>query len=216
MDSIHRIKICGLSRKEDVILAAKLGAWALGFIFYKKSPRAISMEQAKGLIDSLSEIKTDAKPKHLVGVFVNAPIDDIVNTCQIAGINTVQLHGDEDPDYLDRLKERVDVPIIKVFRPKSEEDLRNIHAYNKADFFLIDAAVQGAYGGTGSLGNWKLVSILKSQKPSILAGGINPDNIMEAFIKTKPFACDLSSSIEISPGVKNHKKMQTLFRAISV
>lgn len=216
MDSNCRVKICGLSKKEDVILAAKLGAWALGFVFYEKSPRAVSREQTKGLIDSLSEIKAHAKPKHLVGVFVNAPIDEIVNTCQIAGINTVQLHGDEDPAYLEQLKERIDVSVIKAFRPKSAEDLQSIRAYSKADFFLIDAAVQGAYGGTGSLGNWDLLSILKSQKPSILAGGINPENIVEAFDKTKPFACDLSSSIEISPGVKDHQKMKMLFRAISI
>lgn len=213
MDNIYKVKICGLTKQSDVILASNLGAWALGFIFYEKSPRVVSATHSRDLINSIEA--SELKPKHLIGVFVNAPIETIVETCRVSGINTVQLHGDEDPGFIQKLKKQTNAKIIKVFRPTNEQDLNGIEDYCEADFFLCDAAVQGSYGGTGQLGNWDLIRRFNAFRPSILAGGIGPDNIVQAFNQAHPFACDLSSSIEISPGIKNHNKMKSLFKALA-
>ena len=197
------IKICGLTREEDVALATSLGAWALGFIFYPKSPRYIAPDVAR-------QIKTgSATPA--TGVFVNQ-VDDVLRVATEAALQGVQLHGDETPDDCARIKKAFGGFVIKAFRPKSPDDIAAIPSYKGfVDFILIDAA-GAAYGGTGQRADWALAAdAKKSGIPLILAGGINPDNIGTAASTVAPFALDLSSGIEDSPGIKNHEHMKRLF-----
>lgn len=201
-----RIKICGLTRKEDVSLAATLGAWALGFIFYPKSPRYIDPSQAALIKDS---IKTPA-----VGVFVNQ-VPDVLDIAKTAILQGIQLHGDETPDDCAHMKERFGGFVIKAFRPKKTEDLSMIPAYkNVVDYILVDAAGD-AYGGTGKQADWDCALIAKTHGiPLILAGGLGAENILTAKISVDPYAFDLSSQIEDSPGIKSPAKMNQLFEYV--
>lgn len=204
-----KVKICGLTRLEDAICAHENGAFALGFIFYPLSKRYIAIPHAQ---DLMAQLPADAAP---VGVFVNQPKDVLV-AAQNLPLKGIQLHGDETPDDCRRLRDAFDGFIIKAFRIKSDADLESVAAYEDAvDYILIDAAVDGAYGGTGQLANWDLARRATGfQKPLILSGGITPDNIVEAARAVAPFALDLAGGVENAPGIKSHDKIQQLFKAI--
>lgn len=203
-----RVKICGLTRTEDAKAAQDLGAWALGFIFYPKSKRFITAEAAKSIIASLPDAQT-------VGVFVNQT-DEAIAVAQDAGLKGVQLHGDEVPEDLHRLRAAFSGKIIKALRPKSEADLHAIEHYKGlADYILLDAAVGQEYGGTGHKGDWSLAQeAARYRIPVIVAGGLGPDNISAAYAQTNPYALDLSSGVEASPGIKDHDKLKALFANI--
>lgn len=203
-----RVKICGLTRAEDAQAAHDLGAWALGFIFYPKSKRFITADAARRIIAALPA----ARP---VGVFVNQT-DEAISIATQAGLKGIQLHGDETPDDLRRLRAAFTGIVIKALRPKTEADLQAIADYKGlADYILLDAAIGNEYGGTGHTGDWSL-----AQKaavfgiPVIVAGGLGPDNIAEAHAQTNPYALDLSSGVEASPGIKAPAKLQALFANI--
>lgn len=203
-----RVKICGLTRAEDAQAAHDLGAWALGFIFYTKSKRFITADAAKRIIAALPTARS-------VGVFVNQT-DEAISIATQAGLKGIQLHGDETPDDLSRLRATFTGIVIKALRPKNEADLQAIADYKGlADYILLDAAIGNEYGGTGHTGDWSL-----AQKaavfgiPVIVAGGLGPDNIAEAHAQTNPYALDLSSGVEASPGIKDPAKLQALFANI--
>lgn len=203
-----RVKICGLTRAEDAQAAHDLGAWALGFIFYPKSKRFITADAAKRIIAALPAARS-------VGVFVNQT-DEAISIATQAGLKGIQLHGDEAPDDFRRLRAAFTGIVIKALRPKTEADLQAIADYKDlADYILLDAAIGNEYGGTGHTGDWSL-----AQKaavfgiPVIVAGGLGPDNIAEAHAQTNPYALDLSSGVEASPGIKDPAKLQALFANI--
>jgi len=200
-----RIKICGLTRKEDAELAQKLGAWALGFVFYSRSKRYITPEKAADIIQHLTTPS--------IGVFVNQT-DDILNITKATGLKSVQLHGNETPEECISIKKSFSGFVIKAFRPKTENDIKAICAYKgTVDYILIDAAVDSQYGGTGKIADWTLAA--KAEKigiPMILAGGITTDNIIESMQRLTPFAIDLSSGVESVPGIKDALKLNTLFK----
>jgi phosphoribosylanthranilate isomerase len=203
-----RVKICGLTRAEDAQAAHDLGAWALGFIFYPKSKRFITADAAKRIIAALPAARS-------VGVFVNQT-DEAISIATQAGLKGIQLHGDETPDDLRRLRAAFTGIVIKALRPKNEAGLQAIADYKGlADYILLDAAIGNEYGGTGHTGDWSL-----AQKaavfgiPVIVAGGLGPDNIAEARAQTNPYALDLSSGVEASPGIKDPAKLQALFANI--
>ncbi len=197
-----RIKICGITSELDAQRAAKAGAWAVGFIFYKKSPRYISPFKAKKIIDTLPPFVTP------VGVFVNhnaGAMRDIINHC---GLRVVQLHGDEDHHYCHRLK-RYNVKTIKVFRVGPDFDPKVMEPF-KVDAFLFDTFDKNNYGGTGKTFDWNMLKQIKSTNdvPIILSGGLSTKNVIEAVNSWKPYAVDVNSGVEEAPGKKDHKKMK--------
>lgn len=224
-----RIKICGLTRAEDARLAVELGAWALGFIFFKNSPRYINPIDAAKIISQCQ----DVGQFNTVGVFVNSKLDEIITIVKEAGLTAIQLHGDETPEFCthaaqfnEQLRGKLHFGVIKAIRslPNRPVDSDLTMAMNfrtsGVAAILLDAAVPGSFGGTGQLTNWELAEKMASNERSfgnvILSGGINTSNIRAAITKIHPFALDISSSIEDSPGIKNHKKMTELFKMIGV
>ena len=202
-----RVKICGITSREDAQKAANLGAWALGFIFHKKSPRFIAPARAKKIIQDLPPFVTP------VGVFVNHPggaIRDIISHC---GLRVVQLHGDEDPHYCHRLR-RYNVKIIKAFRVDDQFDFKKVLDYH-VDAYLFDTHSDEAYGGTGKTFNWHLLHEFKStNKPFIVSGGLNPQNVIEVVNTLKPYAVDASSGLEEEPGKKSHSKLKEFIEIV--
>ena len=203
-----RLKICGMRRPQDIEYANQTRPDYIGFIFDPSRKRCVAPEDAaslKGMLDS--EIQA-------VGVFVNAEIDDIVNIAKAGSIDLIQLHGQEGPEYIEKLKEALknagagDLPIIKAFKITSEADLKAAEE-SPADLILLD---NGA--GTGQPFDWTLLSGFKGfRRPFILAGGLGPDTAAAAIRKFHPFAIDASSSLE-TDGVKDLEKMQALCEAV--
>lgn len=190
-----RVKICGLTRAEDAILAASLGAHYLGFVFVRESPRYVDPLTCGGIASAL---KAAALPPHSrVGVFRNATREGILRTIEIADLDLVQLHG----DFVD-----AGVPAIHAF--KVEDELP--HAATAADYVLFDTG-----GGTGRVFDWSLLAAYPRTKPFFLAGGLTPDNVSDAIATANPFAVDVASGVEKSPGIKDHDKLKRFFEAIS-
>ena len=179
-----KIKICGITRQEDADLAIALGADYLGFIFVKESPRCV--EHAP----RTSGVKR-------VGVFRNATIEEVHRIVEREQLDVAQLHGDET--Y------RMSIPTIKAFNVKDALP----DTETQADFILFDTG-----GGTGRTFDWSLLANYKSTKPFFLAGGITPDNVADAIARTHPYAIDVASGVERSPGIKDHDKLRTLFERI--
>ena len=192
-------KICGITNLSDAQAAAVHGASAIGFIFYEKSSRAISIEDAKFISGHLSNDISK------VGVFVNHDTAFIEEAIRSVSLNIIQLHGDETPGFCNQF----DVPVFKAVRIKNEASLSVMDQYNVAGF-LLDTFSNKQYGGTGETFDW---SILNEQidTPIILSGGLNPDNILDAIDSVNPAAIDVNSGVELSPGKKDHQKINLLF-----
>jgi phosphoribosylanthranilate isomerase len=197
-----RIKICGITNKEDALAAAHLGADALGFIF-APSPRKISAERAREIIKALPPfVKT-------VGVFVDEDPERVSSIAAMCGLDVLQLHGGESIDYCSSFDRRV----IKAVRLRSRDDLENLSKYvNVVDALLLDTYVPNKLGGTGITFDWKLAVEARRYGRIILAGGLNPENVAAAISIVKPYAVDASSGLEQSPGVKDHEKMAQFIR----
>lgn len=198
------IKICGIINLDDALAASEAGADALGFIFYPKSPRCVSPRQARGIISELP--RTVAK----VGVFVNDDperIEEIAGTC---GLDIIQLHGDETPDYCRRFPASM---LIKAFSPRSAADLNRLDDYS-VRAILVDAFAPGLYGGTGKTSNWELARAIGERCPLILSGGLNSGNIQEAIAAVSPDAVDINSGVESAPGRKDHYKLNEIIEII--
>ncbi len=187
-----RVKICGITNSEDAQAAVESGADALGFVF-AKSPRQVTREQAR---DIIAELPPFVSP---VGVFVDEKADTIKGICDFCGIHTVQLHGNESPLYLNDLK---GYKIIKAFRIKDAVDLKHLANY-KPHAFLLDSYVKGVMGGTGMTFNWEIAGKAHRYGAIILSGGLTPENVREAIRTVKPYAVDVSSGVEASPGRKD-------------
>jgi phosphoribosylanthranilate isomerase len=196
------IKVCGITREEDAHRAIVCGAAALGFIFYAKSPRFIAPEAARKIIDLLpDEIKR-------VGVFVNGSRDELTEVTRIAGIDTLQLHGEEAPEIISQ----INAPVIKSVNLRTEADLISARRYQHAWALLVEGTDDNRRGGTGTLANWELAQRLTLQHPRvILSGGITPDNRSQAEREVAPYGLDLSSGIESAPGIKDFEKMKKFF-----
>ncbi len=199
-----RIKICGITDKDDAFKAVKFGADALGFVFTKKSPRYVSPSRARNIISILPPFIT------MVGVFVNERQGAVNDIISFAGLNAVQLHGDEDPQYVSRLK-RGNCQVIKAFRVRAGFDFSSINKYD-VNGILFDAYQDDAFGGTGKTFNWELLRQADIKKPYILSGGLNQENILEAVTLLKPYAVDVSTGVEAEPGKKDHRKMMSFIQ----
>lgn len=208
-----RIKICGLTQLQDAQLAAQLGAFALGFVFYTKSPRAINAQAAAEIISALSDTHTPQGDKlWKVGVFVNADYDELAQTAETVGLTHLQLHGNESPALCQCLQ-KSGFKVIKALRLNSPDELEQLTDYPSP--ILIDAAVPGVWGGSGHLADWELATLAAQRQRVILAGGLKPENISAAISTVRPWAFDLSSGVESSPGIKNHDLLKQLFERVN-
>ena len=204
--SVTKVKICGITRLEDARLCAGYGADYLGFIQYEESPRYIEPKKAKEIME------WTAGPIP-VGVFVNADADHVNRVCREAGFQIAQLHGHETPE----MAEAIEVPVIKsiaVQHDAASEQLRYLiepHA-ETARYFLLDTHHTSLWGGTGESFNWRLARELAGDVDLFLAGGIGAHNVAEA-LRMRPFAVDLSSSVEESAGIKDFDKLGDFFDA---
>ncbi len=192
-----RVKICGITNSEDALAAIELGADALGFVF-AKSPRQVTKEQARDIIERLPPFVSP------VGVFVDEQVDTMKEICNFCHIHTVQLHGNEDPLYLRSLE---GYKIIKAFRIGEEDDLKSLANY-KPHAFLLDSYVKGVMGGTGVPFKWEIASQAHKYVAIILSGGLTPENVREAIHIVKPYGVDVSSGVESSPGKKDKVLMK--------
>lgn len=186
---------------EDALAAYEAGADALGFVFYPKSPRCVSVETAREIAKALPPFAPS------VGVFVDAPMEQVKRTAERVGLRAVQLHGNETPEYAAALG----IPYIKAFRVRDAVDFP-FEAYVGAAAFLLDAYVKGEPGGTGRAFRWELAREACRQRRVILAGGLTPENAAKAVQTVQPHALDVSSGVEISPGVKDHAKTAAFIR----
>jgi phosphoribosylanthranilate isomerase len=204
-----RVKMCGTTRIEDALAAVRFGVDALGFIFYAKSPRYISPVDAAEIIKKLPPLIDR------VGVFVNAPIEEVVAAAG-AGLSYLQLHGNESVEYCLDIRQRLPFcGIIKAFRVGEESRREDFTPYNECvDAFLLDTYVQGAKGGTGKVFDWSIIERLKLQRPIFLAGGLSSDNVVSAISEVQPFAVDINSGVESQPGIKDHARLAELLQLV--
>ena len=199
-----KIKICGIKTVDDALAALDAGADLLGFNFYPKSPRYISVGQCR---DVMSVMR---KYGHItyVGVFVNAPVAQIRATMETVALTLAQLHGDETFEMVQSL----DGKAFKAFR--GVPDALDGFAREDAPALLVDASVKGYYGGTGMTADWKSAAGLAKRAPILLAGGLTPENIADAVRQVRPWGVDVASGVESSPGVKDASKMRALVQAV--
>ncbi len=199
-----KVKICGITNLEDALVSINAGCDALGFAFFKGSPRYITPEKARKIIRSL--------PAYVIkiGVFVNAQEKTIKKVARMLGLNMLQFHGDESAQFCARFK---NYKIIKVFRIKDKDHLPDVLKY-KPFAFLFDTYNPGKKGGTGEKFDWELVNHIKGlEGPIFLAGGLTPKNICNAVKKVKPEWVDVCSSIELVPGKKDASKVRAFVKA---
>ena len=193
------LKICGLSRLEDIIAVNRHGADYAGFVFFEKSKRYVDPYKANELI---SLLRTDIKP---VGVFLDEPLDNVVRIARITGVELIQLHGHESEEYVEYVKRTLDRPVIKAYKA-SEEGALEKAAQSSADYVMIDSGA-----GSGKKFDW---SILKDFKRDyFLAGGLDPESVGEAIRMLEPFAVDVSSGVE-TDGIKDEKKIAEFINAV--
>ena len=193
-----RIKICGITRVEDALLAAEAGADALGFMFFAGSPRSLSAARAREITGELPPFIAR------VGVFVNAGREEVLRTVDEAGINVLQFHGDESPEFCASFS----LPVMKALRVKDAASLEAIPRFGKRAI-LLDAFVPGQLGGSGTRFNWDLAVRAKEHgRPIVLAGGLTPENVQDAIGKVTPYGVDVSSGVESAPGVKDAAKVR--------
>jgi len=199
-----RVKICGITNLADALAAVEAGADALGFNFYEQSPRHVSLKTAAEISKQLPAFIMR------VGLFVNAPEDLVTRAIGECGLTMLQFHGDEPPEFCTQFG----LMSMKAFRIRDAESLAEIPNY-QTDAYLLDAFSPEARGGTGEVFNWDLaVEAQKFGKPIFLAGGLTPENVADAIRKVQPFGVDVSSGVEISPGKKDHAKVNAFIQAV--
>ncbi|MGF6149748.1 phosphoribosylanthranilate isomerase [Pseudomonas fluorescens] len=202
--SAVRSKICGITRIEDALAAVDAGADAIGLVFYAKSPRAVTVQQARAIIAALPPFVTT------VGLFVNASRCELGEILDAVPLDLLQFHGDETPADCEGYHR----PYIKALRVKAGDDIAaSCNLYAKASGILLDTYVEGVPGGTGEAFDWSLIPQGLS-KPIILAGGLSAANVVEAIARVHPYAVDVSGGVEQSKGIKDHAKIRAFIQAV--
>ncbi|KPC44585.1 MULTISPECIES: phosphoribosylanthranilate isomerase [Pseudomonas syringae group] len=202
--SAVRSKICGITRIEDALAAAEAGADAIGLVFYPKSPRAVTVLQARAIIAALPPFITT------VGLFVNASRCELNETLDAVALDMLQFHGDETPDECDGYHR----PYIKALRVKAGDDIAQVcRTYRNARGVLLDTYVEGVPGGTGETFDWALIPD-DLNKPLILAGGLTSANVAQAIAQVRPYAVDVSGGVEKSRGIKDREKILAFMSAV--
>jgi phosphoribosylanthranilate isomerase len=193
---VTRVKVCGITRPEDAELAVELGAWALGFILWRRSPRAADPAVAAGIALALR------RRVELVGVFVNASLEEIAHAAEALHLSHVQLHGDEGPAFCAEARRRTGAKVIKALRVASAADFQDLERFH-TDFHLLDTAARGKRGGTGETWDWALATRGRRNVPVILSGGLTAENVAAGIAAVDPYAVDVASGVETAPGVKD-------------
>lgn len=202
--SVVRCKICGITRVEDALAAVEAGADAIGLVFYAKSPRAVTVQQAQAILAALPPFVTT------VGLFVDSPRGELNAILDAVPLDLLQFHGDETPAACEGFRR----PYIKALRVKPGVDIAaQIGLYGSAAGVLLDTFVPGVPGGTGEAFDWSLVP-RGLHMPIILAGGLTPGNVHAAIEQVQPYAVDVSGGVESSKGVKDHAKIHAFVRAV--
>lgn len=207
-----QVKICGLTRLADAELAVELGAWAIGMVFYEPSPRRCSVAEAQAIATVLR------RKVELCGVFVNAPMEKIVEVSEQVGLTLLQLHGDEGPSFCAEAARRTGARVIKALQVSGMADIQDASRYH-TDFHLLDARSslpgrEALRGGTGETFDWALLAGRRSKVPLILSGGLAPGNVSEAIRRVRPYAVDTASATESAPGRKDPAKLREFFAAV--
>jgi len=202
-----RVKICGITRREDAGLAVELGAWAIGLIFHEPSPRKADLQTAAAIG---AEFKRQVE---VVGVFVNRDLGVVAEIADACSLTMVQLHGDEGPVYCDEIRRRTGLKIMKAARVRDAASLQALSAFRNVDYHLVDAHHPELFGGTGETFDWELLRTRHSKVPLVLSGGLTSDNVAGAIRGVRPFAVDTASGTEAAPGVKDPAKVKAFFRA---
>jgi len=198
------VKICGITRVGDALAAAGLGAHALGFVFFAGSPRHLAPGRAAEIVRKLPPFITT------VGLFVNPESDEVDRVLDQVRLDLLQFHGEETPAFCARFG----VPFIKAARVRPGLDLlQYAKPYGAARGLLLDAFVEGAHGGTGTAFDWNMVP-RELPLPVILSGGLGPANVADAIRRVRPWAVDVSSGVEASPGIKDSRKMAAFFQGV--
>ncbi len=198
-----KVKICGMTQLKDAMYAAEHGADAVGFIFYKKSPRSVTMKVVREIISKLPPLVDT------VGVFVNESAERVNKIADYCGLDLVQLHGDESPAFCRKIHRRV----IKACRVQSLQSIGQLVKYPVSGF-LLDTFSDNMHGGTGKTFDWNLALPAKKIGPVILAGGLTPRNIRQALIRVRPYGVDVCSGVEKSPGIKDPEKVRAFLANI--
>ena len=198
-----KVKVCGMTQLKDAAFAVQQGADAVGFIFYKNSPRSVTMNTARDIILKLPPLVDT------VGVFVNESVDRINKIANYCGLDLVQLHGEESPAFCKKIQRRV----IKAFRVKDLQSVKQLEKYSVSGY-LLDTFSDNAHGGTGKTFDWNLALPAKKIGPVILAGGLTARNILQAIRQARPYGVDVCSGVEKLPGIKDPEKVRAFLKNI--
>jgi len=204
---VTKIKFCGITRLDDAELAVGAGAWAIGLIFWPHSPRRVELGAA-------AEIAAAVKRRaEVAGVFVNATLDHVAQTADGVGLTMLQFHGDEGPAYCAEAARRTGAKVIKAARVRSRADVQALASFH-TDYHLLDSYTAGVPGGTGETFSWDIARAHRSRVPVILSGGLTPDNVADAIAAVHPYAVDVASGVELSPGRKDPDKLRAFAAAV--
>jgi phosphoribosylanthranilate isomerase len=197
------VKICGITRVQDAKLASRLGAAAVGFVFWPASPRYVAADTARSIA---AELPANVMK---VGVFVDDDVENVRRVMEVVGLDVAQLHGHETPDYCRRLGR-------KIFKAVGVEGngMVDISGFDPDVVLLVDTYDPARYGGTGRTVNWNAARELAMTRPTILAGGLNAANIRLAVRSVRPYGVDVSSGVESAPGVKDPVRLRSFFEAL--
>jgi phosphoribosylanthranilate isomerase len=202
-----KIKFCGITRIDDAELAADLGAWAIGLIFWPGSPRRCSPADA---VEIAAAVK---RRTEVVGVFANATLDEVASSADAIGLTMLQLHGEEGPAYCGEAARRTGCKVIKAVRVRSGGEIQALAQFHTG-YHLLDSYRPGCPGGTGEAFDWELARAHSGEVPLILSGGLTPENVADAIETVRPFAVDVASGVERAPGVKDADKLQAFAAAV--
>lgn len=207
-----RIKVCGITRLDDAEFAVEAGAWAIGLILWRKSKRRCRIEEAQRIGAAVK------RRVEVVGVFVNATLDEVDRAVDQCGLTIVQLHGDEGPSYCAEVSRRTGAKVIKAARVRTGADVTALRPFH-TDFHLLDTHVPGVQGGTGETFDWALARTRRApagekQPPLILSGGLRTENVAEAVREVRPYAVDVASGTEAAPGRKDHALITSFVREV--
>lgn len=207
--SATRVKICGVTRLEDAELAVSLGAWAVGMVFHEPSARCCEVAEAEVIGAALQ------RRVELAGVFVNRPLEEVVDVTERAHLTLVQLHGEEGPAYCAEVARRSGARTIKAAAVKGLFSIRDLDRFH-TDFHLVDGHAPGQRGGTGRTFDWSLVSARRRRTPPlIVGGGLDSETVAAAVAATEPYAVDVASGVEAAPGIKDPERMRAFFEAVA-
>ncbi len=199
-----RVKVCGITNPADALAAVSMGADALGFVFFPKSPRYVSPECARAIIQQLPPFVAR------VGVFVNASIEAVEKTVWDVGLSAVQLSGDEPVDFL----RNAPFSVIRAVRVRDRESLEAMRAYPPGTAIVLDSFHRDFFGGTGTTFDWSLGHVDSEIYRVIIAGGLTPQNVKSAVDRFRPFGVDVASGVEERPGIKDYDKMRRFIEIV--